>query len=252
MRNVLAVIDDDPVRRRVLDVAHVLGRIYGGVVVPLHVLEPGGAPPPSDHHGEPTLLRRGNVVDEIVAAIGDDAIVAASIGASARPGGHRPGGSVSLAVAERVRKPLALVPPESPTPRPGQHLRLLAPLDGTEQSADAVAGLLRLLHDTDVEVVVVHVFTPATMPRFLDRPEHDLVTWADEFSVRHCAGTGPRVTWRRGVPAETIAEVARDERVDGVIMAWARDLAPGRAAAVRGTLVSAGVPVLLLPRDGEP
>jgi hypothetical protein len=55
------------------------------------------------------------------------------------------------------------------------------------------------------------------------------------------------MTLRSGVAEESIADVARDERVDLVALAWSRQLDPGRAKIVRSTLRHAGVPVLLVP-----
>jgi hypothetical protein len=154
-----------------------------------------------------------------------------------------------MQVATRIDKPLALVPPNSPPVEPGQPLRTLVPLDGTDLSALTVRAVIRRVADADVEITVLHVFGAGSTPRFLDHPEYDLPDWAEEFRARYCDVPGVSVEWRRGSPGEAIADVARAAGVDAVIMGWGQELGEGRAAAVRGTLAAAGIPVLLVPRS---
>ena len=249
MSTVLAIVDNDPVRRQVLESGLALAGVYRAQLEAVHVRLPYHVPPViEDDIGAPLRLLVGNVTTEIVAAISDDDVVAAAIGARTNAGDRRPAGEVALEVATRVDKPLALVPPTTPPLHPGQRLKVLVPLDGTELSALTVRALLRRVADADVEIVVLHVFGGAAVPRFLDHPEHDLAAWAEEFRVRYCDEPGSRVEWRRGAPGEAIAAVAHEEHVDGVIMGWGQEVGGGHAAAVRLALEQGGVPVVLVPR----
>jgi len=249
MSTVLAIVDNDRVRRQVLEAAGALAGVYGARLEAVHVRVPYHvAPAIDDDIDAPLRVLVGDVVHEIVDAIAADDVVAAAIGARTDIADRRAGGEVAMEVAMAVDKPLALVPPQSPPLQPGQRLRALVPLDGTELAALTVRALVRRVADADVEIVVLHVFANGSTPRFLDRPEYDLPVWAEEFKARYCEDPASRVEWRRGQPGEAIAGAARSEKVDGVIMGWHQDLGAGRAAAVRGTLADAGVPVILVPK----
>ena len=60
----------------------------------------------------------------------------------------------------------------------------------------------------DVELVVLHVFTAATIPPVMDRPSRDLAMWGSEFLARHC----PNVTHRA---AHRVNRVASERRMPG-------------------------------------
>ena len=253
MGTVLAIIDNDGVRRQVLEAGAALAGVYGAHLEAVHVRVPYGIVPPIDDDIDaPLRVLVGNVIQEIVDAIAAEDVVGAAIGARTDVADRRPGGEVAMEVASAVDKPLVLVPPQSPPLTPGQRLRVLVPLDGTELAALTVRALVRRVADADVEIVVLHVFGDGSVPRFLDHAEHDLPVWADEFRARYCEDPTSRVEWRRGSPGEAIAETARQEEVDGIIMGWGQELGRGRAAAVRSTLTDGGVPVILVPRaDAE-
>jgi nucleotide-binding universal stress UspA family protein len=249
MTLVLAAIDEDQVMRQVLSAGAALAAVYGAELRAVHVRATAGEACGIGRAIEaPVEVLTGDVVEQLVAAIAGDDVIAAAIGARRDRLDRRPAGSVALEVAQRVDKAVAVVPPDTPILRPGQPLRLLAPLDGTELSSLAVRALLRRVAAADVEVVVLHVFGPATAPPFLDRPEHDLPVWAEEFRARHDVGAAGATEWRRGSPGEAIAEAARAPDIDGVVMGWAQDLREGHAAAVRAVLCRGGVPVVLVPR----
>src|ERR1019366_8553120 len=85
---------------------------------------------------------------------------------------------------ENAEKPVAVVPPDADTPVPIR--RLLVPLEGTDVSSRPVLEHLWPLVVTDVELVVLHVFTDTTIPAMLDRPHRDLQILGREFLTRHC------------------------------------------------------------------
>ena len=121
------------------------------------------------------------------------------------------------------------------------------PLEGTEASSQPVLERLLPLLVADVEVVVLHVFTDATLPTMLDRPVRDLEMLGREFLARHLpqatdielrAGPGGHAGGR-GVGTSTSADL--------VVLSWSQDSSAGRASIVREVLGASSVPILLLP-----
>ena len=125
------------------------------------------------------------------------------------------------------------------------------PLEGAEESSRPVLERLRPLIVTDIELVVLHVFTPATVPRALDRSARDLSMWGDEFAARFCPGAA-RVELRTGPIGASVCEVCAEEATDLVVLSWSQDTSPGHAMVIRDVLGSSRVPVLLLPVDSAP
>ncbi len=125
--------------------------------------------------------------------------------------------------------------------------RVLVPLDGSREASSAVAETLALLARHDVDVVVLHLFTGPTVPRFWDHQGHADEAWKTEFLARHCPHPGIRLELRAGEPGESILDAARCERVDLIALGWSQRLDSGRALTVRHTLAAGEVPVLLLP-----
>ena len=82
-------------------------------------------------------------------------------------------------------------------PNRGPFHRLLVPLEGGEQSSAPIVDTLCPLIVADVELVVLHVFTAATIPPVMDRPNRDLAMWGSEFLARNCPNA-PRIELRTG------------------------------------------------------
>ncbi len=129
---------------------------------------------------------------------------------------------------------------------PGPIRRLLLPLEGTEISSRPVLEHLCPLLGSGVELVVLHVFTDATLPAMLDRPDDDLRILGGEFLARHC----PRATHielRAGPVGRRVAEVSGERGADLVVLSWSQDSGAGRARVVREVLGASTLPVMLLP-----
>jgi Universal stress protein family len=149
-------------------------------------------------------------------------------------------------VAQQSAKPVVLVP--AGTRRlPRRIRRVLLPLNGTARSAAAVAEAAERFAHGGAELVVLHVFDAETVPRFWDQHAHAGQAWEQEFLARYCALPGARLELRSGAAAEHVAKVAGAERADMIALAWSQRLEPGRAAAVRRTVLEAEVPVMLVP-----
>jgi nucleotide-binding universal stress UspA family protein len=149
-------------------------------------------------------------------------------------------------VVQRARKPVVLVPPGAKVRRPAIS-RVLLPLNGTPESAVAVADTMGLLARAGVDLVVLHVFDAATVPRFWDQAAHAHQAWTEEFLARNAATAGARLELRSGSPGEQVVDVAGAEEADLIALGWAQHLDAGRSRTVRRLVLHAGVPVLLLP-----
>ncbi len=148
-------------------------------------------------------------------------------------------------VMARAGKPAVLVPPGADPPAAID--RVLLPLDGTSESSAAVARAVDLLAGAGVDLVVLHVFDAATVPRFWDQPAHAAPAFAAEFLARHVAAPGARLELRAGSPAEHVVDVAVAERADLITLGWSQHLGAGRARTVRRCVQDSTVPVMLIP-----
>jgi len=164
--------------------------------------------------------------------------------------GVLPGDEMWQPVAQRSAKPVVLVP-AAVRDVPSRIRRVLLPLDGTARSAAAVAEAAERFARGGTELVVLHVFDAQTVPKFWDQHAHAGQAWEQEFLARYCALPGARLEMRSGAAAEHVTKVAGAERADMIALAWSQRLDPGRAAAVRRTILEAEVPVMLVPMPAD-
>jgi hypothetical protein len=153
-------------------------------------------------------------------------------------------------VAQRSAKPVMLVPAGA-RQLPRRIRRVLLPLDGTARSAAAVAETAERFARSGAELVVLHVFDAETVPKFWNQHAHADQAWEQEFLARYCALPGARLELRSGAAAEYVVKVAGAEQADVIALAWSQRLEPGRAAAVRRTILDAEVPVMLVPMPAD-
>jgi nucleotide-binding universal stress UspA family protein len=250
MRTVLAALDATAAARPVLESALGVAHLMGAAVEAVHVRDGSVETPEllAVRSGVPFRLLDGPVRPALLGALAEEEVIAAVLGARATPSGRRPTGRTALHVLERADKPIVVVPPEAVGVSPRQFRRLLMPLEGTEESSRPVAERLRPLIDSEAELLVLHVFTPATMPRVLDRPGRDLELLGREFLARYCPGAA-HIELRTGPVGSEVASVCRDEEADLIVLSWSQDSSADHAAVIRDVLSHASVPVLLLPVD---
>ncbi len=248
MATILAVLDAGPAARAVLEVACGVGELMAADVEAVHVHD-GTAETPrrlAERAGVPLRVLDGAVEDVLLRAIGEPDVVAAVLGARGLPGGRLPVGRTALALLRRAGKPLVVVPPELRDAGPRHLERLLVPLEGTELSSRPVLECLCPLIAAPVEIIALHVFAAGTALPVLDRPERDLLIWAEEFRSRFCPAAA-RMESRSGAVGELVGEVGREESVDLVVLSWSQDASADHAKVVRDVLSRSTVPVLLLP-----
>lgn len=249
MSTVLAALDGDASGRPVLNTALALADLLDCTVTCLHVREDTSSAAQDLARAAGVELREvsGDPIEQIVTATQDPDIAALVLGARGVHGGPQPAGHTALDVITRIPKPVAVVPPHA---QPPEHIkRILVPLEGTSEDSQALDATIRLAHRRGLEVLVLHVHSPATVPAFSDHEPHATLAWEREFLTRHVSTPHDRITLLRrlGVPADDVVAVAGESGPDLIVLAWSQDLAQGHARVVSETLAHSNIPVLLLP-----
>jgi nucleotide-binding universal stress UspA family protein len=244
---VLAALDSNASVRPVLSTAIALADLYESTVMCLHVHEEALSAAVELASAAGVALREvsGSPVEQIVDAAQDPDVVALVLGARGVHGGPQPAGHTALQVISRIPKPVAVVPPHAHPPE--RIDRILVPLEGTSESSQALDETIRLAHRRGLEVLVLHVHSPATVPAFSDHDPYATLAWDREFLSRYVPHDRVTLLRRLGVPADDVVAVARESGPDLIVLAWSQDLAPGRARVVSETLAHSEIPVLLLP-----
>jgi len=245
---VLAALDNTDGARPVAEFAAALARVLAAGAEAIHLRTNGSdraraAAAAAEislavEEGDPAArLRREADADDVSAVV---------VGRCARPGAG-PVGAVALELLATLPKPVAVVPADAT--HPGRLGRILVPLEGTRSSSLAPRRTIALARDAGLEIVLVHVFDPASLPAFTDQPQHEAASWTSEFLTRYspCPPEDVRLEVRVGEPEEHVVAVAREIDADVIALGWAQELAAGRASVVRATLEHARLPVFLIP-----
>ena len=249
MTTVLAAIEADACAQSVLSTSLAIAELFEASAVALHVREDATASPRAVAAAAGIELREttGDAIEQIIAAARDADVAALALGARGRHGGPQPAGHTALEVITEVVKPVAVVPPQARAP---DHLaRILVPLEGSSESSHALEETVQLAHRHELEILVLHVHSPATVPAFSDHEPHATAAWEQEFLTRYIATPHERVSLvrRLGVPADDVVSVANETTAELIVLAWGGNLSPGRALVVSETLARSHVPVLLIP-----
>lgn len=247
MSCVLAAIDDSAAAQPVLATAVALAPAFGATVAAVHVAEKVGdtAQAAATRFSVPLQVLSGDPFEIITSLAADPGVVAVVLGARGRPGGRRPAGHLALALADRLRKPIVMVPPDARPPAPVR--TVLVAMEGSPTKTGSLCEAVRIASDAGLELVVVHVDDEASIPSFSDQVQHETDAYAREFLARHCPGaTSARLESRVGVPADEI--IAAVESVDPALVAvgWPQTDDPSRGAVAREVLDRSRIPVLLI------
>lgn len=249
MSIVLAGVDGSPVSRDCLRAAVVLAELLSAAPEAVHV---GDAAPAELQRlaaatGVRLTSRPGEPAAALVEALAAPEVVMGVLGSSGAGDTQVPQGRTAAAVMSASDRPLLIVPPGSFPPALRRLHRVLVPLDGRRESAQAVVPVLRLLAGAGLELVVVHVFDRASVPSFWDQPQHATTAWEREFLHRNLPFHLTRLRLRQGTPASMVMQAGSDEQTDLVVMGWSRDLSPGRALTLEHQLAHGRLPLLLVP-----
>lgn len=249
MTIVLAAIDTSACAAPVLSTAAQVAALFAATARALHVREDGSDMPSRLARAAGIELREttGQPVSAIVQAAAESDVAVLVLGVRGVRGGPQPAGSTALEVITRVAKPVVVVPPHAPPPGPFR--RILVPLEGTSESSQPLAETIERAIRADIEIIALHIHSPASLPAFSDQSHHETRAWEREFISRFVHGSheGARLIRRMGVAADDVATVARNADADLIALAWSQDLGPGHARVVRETLARSAIPVLLVP-----
>jgi nucleotide-binding universal stress UspA family protein len=249
MRTVAAAIDGGLATKPVLACARAVGRLLNADVMAVHVRTDGLSTPRAfaTRAGLPLRVLGGQVVPRLANAVAAPDVVALVMGARGLASDPRPLGSTATAVATRVPKPVFVVPPDAEPPV--EFKRVLVPLEGTLASSRAPRSLIELAPRSELDVVLLHILGPDSVPSFVDQPQHWYAAWAREFLTRYCPFGIDEIDLqvRVGRRERIVAEASREFGCDLIALAWSQDLAEGHAEVVRATLRESRLPVVLLP-----
>lgn len=249
MRKIIAALDNSLAAKPVLTTALALADLFGGEVTPVQVRLDGArvARSIADSAGLTLQTLRGPIVEQLLDQARPEEVVAFVLGTHGTLGDRRPLGNTAVAIATSLQKPVVVVPPDTRTSG-GLH-RALIPIESGLSASLTPRAIVELAQGTELEVVVLHVHEPSSLPAFTDQPQHEHPAWAREFVRRYCPwGIGAvRLEVRTGSADELVPLVAEQEHVDIIALGWAQELAEGRAPIVRAALARAKVPVMLVP-----
>ncbi len=248
MRTVLAALDASASAPPVLRAAIAVASLFDATPIALHVRE---------NHGDEVRRLAGSAgvelreldgapVQQLVAAAQAPDVVALVLGARGARPGPEPAGHTALELITRVPKAVVIVGPR--TRPPAQISRVLVPLEGTSESSEALQQTIRLAHRRELEILVLHVHTPETLPAFANHDPHAARAWEREFLRRYAASPPQSITLLRrvGLPADRIVTVAHDSAADLIVLSWSQNIDPGHARVITEVLAHAGLPLLLL------
>lgn len=268
---IVVPLDGTEHAKAALPVARFLSQLEGAT---LHVVYVGQGVPGVQEALEQMGLtdeeQRGIVVDRPAAApaeavlslarqLSDSLIVMCT---QTGAGGAEEGiGALAEALLSAAPTRVLLVTPEGSSEP--WHLRLvLLAHDGTPSADLAIAPTAQLAHQAGAEVIALHVAArgeeksdePGSLPapRYIDQPQHEWPAWASEFVDRMLAlgGAAAAINFKLlvtgGQPGSEIAQFARDNRANLVVLPWHGHWKEQRAGAVDAVVRRSGCPVLLI------
>lgn len=248
MSRVIAAVDNSLAARAVLEAAKTIGSLLDATVEALHVVEDGSSAAEAAAAAVGLALRpvAGSPAEQLTAACAADDVAAVVIASRSATLAHGRLGSVAARLITAIDKPLIVVPPEAHFP--ATLGRVLVPLDGTEETTEALRRTIHLACRPGVHVVALHVHGADSLPLFEDQTQHEHECWVEEFLARYCPCPGDvELEIRVGAPGEQVVRVAEEIEADLIMLGWCRNLSPGHAAVVRETLERGSTPVLLVP-----
>jgi hypothetical protein len=250
-RRIVAAIDGARLSSRVLATAAAAAAMFDANVEAVHVVEAGPkgarARQSAAEAGVVFQELNGPVLPSLVSYVTSPDVVVVVAGASTGRGADRPLGRHALALIAAAQRPMIIVPVGA-TVEARLH-RVLVPLDASSQTREALKEVVELVCAAGVDVIALHVHPYHALPMFTDQPQHEVPAWSDEFLRRYWPGSTPlpRLQHRVGVAADEIARALNETGADLLVLAWNKDLSPGRARIVARALRESKTPVLLLP-----
>jgi nucleotide-binding universal stress UspA family protein len=247
---VLAALDQTAAAGPVLAAGREIAQLFAADVEAVHVGHDGieQVRDLAAHDGVPLAELDGAPGRRLAQALEDDhEAVALVVGTRCLSQGGREIGSTALEVVTTAHKPVFAIPLELPDDFAVR--RVLVPLEGSLPTSYAPYAALDVPGAEHVEVVILHVLEEQDLPAFSDQPQHEWEAYGREFLARYSLWPFEhvRLVTRVGRADQYILPVAQETHCDLIALAWAQELAPGRARIVRETLRRGSMPILLVP-----
>jgi nucleotide-binding universal stress UspA family protein len=204
----------------------------------------------------------GSPVDDVIRLARElpDALLVMSTAIGAQKQVNRFGSFTELLFADKP--PLSVVVNPEGDEQPWHLRRILLAHDGTPVSKPAVGPAAYLAQRAGAEVIALHVAARGetrpdargsiAAPLYVDQPQHEWPGWAEEFMNRVVAsgavdsGVHFKLRVSGGQAGSELAHVARERKVDLVVMAWHGHWAEHDDCATRVVVRNAGCPVMLV------
>jgi nucleotide-binding universal stress UspA family protein len=247
MSRILACIDNSAAARPVLAAARMLAPVLDATVQAVHVREDGDrtARAAAAALGVPFQVVEGDPFEQLASLAADDDIVGLVVGARGCPTGRHPAGHLALGLANRVAKPVIVVPPDAEMP--GELHRVLVAMEGTPRNSRRLKRAIELTQGAGLELILVHVDDASSIPSFSDQVQHETEAYAHEFLARFAPGAqAARLELRVGEPAAEILTAAESASSDLLAIGWPQSDDPSRGVIAREVLDRSHRPVLLV------
>lgn len=246
MSTILAAVDDSLAAGPVITAALALGPLLGGTVEVVHVGTSTGCTAKgfADRAGVPFRTEPGRPVDRLIELASGD-VPAVVVGRSDRVAGETAVGHLALELAERLPRPLLVVPASC---TPADPLRsVLVALEGTRRRPKPLRQALSVAAGGDLVLTVVHVEAEADVPSFSDSPAHEMADFATEYLARYWPeAPAARLALPIGDPAEQILCTVEHVAPDLLVAGWPQRRGPAHGHVVREVLRRSPVPMLLV------
>jgi nucleotide-binding universal stress UspA family protein len=270
VKNIVIPLDDNQPSRTALPVAHTLAELYRCV---LHIIYVGQEQLDLKHAASQLGLaaeqardaifeQRSGAPADVVIALGDNSegLLVMSTTVGPQETDNRFGFLTESFLAAKPQRSI-LVNSGAGYKRWSLR-RILLAHDGTPISNPAVAAAADLAQRAGAEVIALHVAARGeerpeargsiAAPLYVDQPQHEWPAWAEEFMNRVVAGgaLGSGVHFRLkvtgGQAGSELAQVAHENKVDLVVMAWHGHWTEHEDCATRVVIRNAGCPVMLV------
>jgi len=157
-------------------------------------------------------------------------------------------GHVTREIAMRLKGPVLVVPANAAVPV--ALTRILVPLEGTDETTDAISALLdRCAFGPETEIVTLHSFTIDDLPPFSDHEPHSSEAWVEAFRDVYVPdrARSTRLEMRCGNADRAVLEVADSIDATVIAVSWSQDLTDDHARVVNALLANPARATLLVP-----
>lgn len=242
MSRIVGFVDQSPCAADVQAAAQWIGRFLDAAVEIVHVAE-------SENHdsagfGPGVTIFNGTVEEVILREIASSDVIASVVGSRSVAAKAPIIGHVTEALLTLTTAPLVVVPPGARR-LSGDAPEIFVPLDGTDETAQALLPTINLLAEAGARTTIAHVFDAESLPPFISSHE-DLDILAREFAQQHLPGLSPSCKFRLGDAGRNVADLVSDVGADAVLVAWHQTFTPGRAEVLRRLLIETRVPLIIV------